>query len=133
MCRGLFIMSGGSAMLCQLLRNMPEKTPSPSGDTAPPGKLHPNLQRYLEQYKGLTRGELSNRDPVLYQRLRRAGLLEEIPKKTPDAAALLASYHKRYEGLTPGQLSNRDPVLYRRLRKAGLLEDISTKRPQKRA
>ena len=60
---------------------MPEETPSPSSSEPSPDNLHPDLRRYHEQYEGLARGQLQQRDQALYQRLRRAGLLEEISTK----------------------------------------------------
>ena len=36
---------------------------------------------YKEHHAGLTRGQLRERDPSLYQRLRKDGLLDNVPTK----------------------------------------------------
>jgi len=87
---------------------------------------------YKKHYLGLTRGELNNADPSLYQRLRRDGLLEVVPLGNRSRASKfgddpVAYYKKHHPGLTRGQLWAQAPGLYHRLYRDGLLDDVPLK------
>jgi hypothetical protein len=80
---------------------------------------------YREHYEGVTRGQLRKRDPSLYERLRREGLLEAVPgKESRFGDDPVAYYREHYEGLTRGELAKQDPTLYQRLRHDGLLGEV---------
>jgi hypothetical protein len=86
------------------------------------------LAYYRERFSGLTRGELVKRDQSLYRKLRRAGLLAEVPLANRVIDDALDYYSEHYQGLTRGELSKRDPSLYKKLRLEGQLEHVPTKR-----
>jgi hypothetical protein len=91
-----------------------------------------DLRLYRTRYKGVTRGQLAQRDRALYYRLRRAGLLYCIPLKHRPRRAIpdpLGYYREHYQGVRRGQLSKRDFTLYLRLRGAGLLAHVPLVRP----
>ncbi len=81
---------------------------------------------YQQHHAGLTRGQLQKQDPVLYERLRRNGLLENVPVSSRFGNDPVAYYNEHYAGLTRGQLQKQDPSLYQRLWKDGLLESVPT-------
>ena len=87
------------------------------------------LEFFRKHYiAGLTRGQLRKQDSSLYQRLRRDGLLENVPvSRTDFGNDPVAYYQEHHAGLTRGQLQNQDPSLYQRLRRDGLLENVPTK------
>jgi RHS repeat-associated protein len=88
-----------------------------------------SLGYYREHFSGLTRMQLQARAPGLYQRLRKEGLLSEVPEakrgrplKYRDDS--LAYYREHYPGLTRSQLQDQAPGLYRRLLKEGLISGV---------
>ena len=112
----------------------PEHSPPPP-DTVEPPSPPPEptdgpLAEYRARYAGLTRGELAKRDNALYQRLRRAGLLDHVPTKHRLIDDALAYYRAHYVGLTRGELGKRDPSLYQRLRRQRLLASVPRKGDQ---
>ena len=87
---------------------------------------------FFRQYydSSTTRGKLSKQDHSLYQRLRREGLLDQIPLQQEHrdfGTDPMAYYQEHYVGLTRGQLRQQDHSLYERLRREGLLDNVPTK------
>ncbi len=93
-------------------------------------KIQKLLQGYESKYKDLTRGELQEKDPSLYQRIRKAGLLDQIPLQKSTVEALLAFYDQNYAGLTRGQLQKKDQSFYMRMSRAGLLQHVPTQQSE---
>lgn len=58
---------------------------------------------------------------ALYQRLRKLGVLDQIPKKAPLIPDALAYYREHYDGATTSELRRKDRPLYDRLCGEGLL------------
>ena len=84
----------------------------------------PNLAFYRANYKGMTRGELAQRDNALYQRLRKEGLLEQVPTANRIIKNAIAFYRANYRGMMRGELKRTDESLYRRLRREKKLGQI---------
>ena len=85
------------------------------------------LEFYRENYPGMTRGQLQKEDQGLYQRLRRYGLLEEVPRQRRFVQNPLEFYRENYPGMTRGQLQKEDRGLYQRLTNDGLLGEVPLK------
>ena len=85
------------------------------------------LEYYKQNYPGMTRGKLNKKDQSLYNRLRKDGLLEEVPIANRIIENPLEYYRQNYLGMTRGKLEKKDESLYQRLRKDGLLEEVPLK------
>ena len=82
---------------------------------------------YRQYHAGLTRGQLKKQDPSLYQRLRRDGLLGNVPVSSRFGDNPVVYYQQHHAGLTRGELAKQDPSLYQRLWRDGLLGNVPTK------
>ena len=86
------------------------------------------LEIYEFHYFGLTRGSLQRKNPGLYKRLRKDGLLKFVPTKPRtirDYGNDPREYYKEhYEGFSRGKLRYIDPVFYSLLLRRGLLSGV---------
>ena len=83
------------------------------------------LDFFRENYDSeITRGQLRKKDFSLYQRLRKDGLLDEVPTFNRFIQDPLEYYKQNYQGMTRWQLQKKDSSLYERLRKEGLLGEV---------
>ena len=82
---------------------------------------------YRKHHAGLTRGQLKTQDQSLYKRLRKDGLLSNVPFSSKFGDDPVAYYQQHYAGLTRGKLRMQNPSLYKRLRRDGLLDIVPTK------
>lgn len=103
----------------------------PGDLTSPEARAHP-LAFYRQFFAGWTPEDLSARAPIVYERLRRKGLLRLVPRireqtPPPFGGDPLAYYRQHYAGLTRGQVRDQEPGLYKKLRLAGLLAYIPLK------
>ena len=72
------------------------------------------LDFFRENYDSeITRGQLNKKDQSLYERLRRDGLLEEVPIANRFIKDPLEYYKQNYPGLTRGQLKKKILVCIR--------------------
>jgi len=81
---------------------------------------------YKKHYRGLTRGELREKDASLYTQLWRDGLLNHVPTARRFLVDPLNYYKKHYPRLTRGELVKRDARLYGQLWRDGLLNHVPT-------
>ena len=91
------------------------------------------LGYYHQNYSGITRKVLATSCPGLYERLRKEGLLNEVPltdqkkvhqKLSPYGEDALAYYRTHHAGETRGEIALNKRGFYERLRKDKLLHKI---------
>lgn len=116
----------------KLLDIVPKKTPGEKSEIISAARKRDGrfgedaLAYYQKHYPGMFRGILKAKDPCLYQRLRRDGLIDELPMtiKTNKYSDPLEDYKKNCCGLTRGELKREYKGLYERLREDNLLYKV---------
>jgi hypothetical protein len=87
------------------------------------------LAFYEQHYSGVTRGVLRYQNFGLYMKLRRDGILAQVPtiKPVESIEDPLKIYHRDYTGMTRSELKKANPALYVRMWRHDVLQEVPLK------